>query len=69
MSFVPPAWSAAITPFPARSICAGESILISRAEGATDLHKVWLTFAPNLADSVAYQDQEWEATFLKLDCG
>jgi len=33
------------------------------AEGATDLQKVWLTFAPKLADSAAYQDQEWEVTF------
>ena len=33
------------------------------AEGATDLQKIWLTFAPKLADSAAYQDQEWEATF------
>src|SRR5574341_1339298 len=33
------------------------------AEGATDLQKDWLTFAPKLADSAAYQDQEWEATF------
>jgi hypothetical protein len=33
------------------------------AEGVTDLQKIWLTFAPKLADSAAYQDQEWEATF------
>jgi hypothetical protein len=31
-------------------------------EGRTDLQKIWLTFAPRLADSAAYQDQEWEAT-------
>ncbi len=33
------------------------------AEGATDLQRIWMTFAPNLADSAAYQDQEWEAIF------
>ncbi len=33
------------------------------AEGVTDIQKIWLTFAPKLADSAAYQDQEWEATF------
>ena len=33
------------------------------AEGLTDLEKIWLTFAPKLADSAAYQAQEWEATF------
>ncbi|MCL6507570.1 MAG: hypothetical protein K6T59_11130, partial [Bryobacteraceae bacterium] len=33
------------------------------AEGATDLQKIWLTFAPKLADSAAYQAQEWEAAF------
>ncbi|MGC8884833.1 MAG: hypothetical protein ACP5UT_18590 [Bryobacteraceae bacterium] len=33
------------------------------AEGAADLEKIWLTFAPKLADSAAYQAQEWEATF------
>ncbi|MBI3697188.1 MAG: hypothetical protein HY238_20430, partial [Acidobacteria bacterium] len=33
------------------------------AEGATDLQKIWMTFAPKLADSASYQDQEWEATF------
>ncbi len=31
------------------------------AEGATDLQKMWMTFAPKLADSAACQDQEWEA--------
>jgi hypothetical protein len=33
------------------------------AEGLTDLQKIWLTFAPKLADSAAYEPQEWEATF------
>jgi hypothetical protein len=33
------------------------------AEGLTDLQKIWLTFAPKLADSAAYQAHEWEATF------
>ncbi len=33
------------------------------AEGVMDIQKIWLTFAPKLADSAAYQDQEWEATF------
>jgi hypothetical protein len=33
------------------------------AEGLTDLQKIWLTFAPKLADSAAYQAQEWQATF------
>jgi hypothetical protein len=32
-------------------------------EGLTDLQKIWLTFVPKLADSAAYQDQEWEAIF------
>ncbi len=31
------------------------------AESATDLQKIWMTFAPKLADSAACQDQEWEA--------
>ena len=33
------------------------------AEGLTDLEKIWLTFAPKLADSAAYQAREWQATF------
>lgn len=33
------------------------------AEGLTDLQKLWLTFAPKLADSAAYEPQEWQATF------
>lgn len=33
------------------------------AEGLTDLQKIWLTFAPKLADSEAYEPQEWQATF------
>lgn len=32
-------------------------------EGATSLQKIWMTFAPKLADSAAYADQEWEAIF------
>jgi len=33
------------------------------AEGLTDLQKIWLTFAPKLADSAPYEPQEWQATF------
>jgi hypothetical protein len=33
------------------------------AEGLTDLQKIWMTLAPKLADSAAYEPQEWQATF------
>jgi hypothetical protein len=33
------------------------------AEDADSLQKIWMTFAPKLADSAAYEDEEWEATF------
>ncbi|MEB2361906.1 MAG: hypothetical protein OZ929_11260 [Bryobacterales bacterium] len=33
------------------------------AEGITDIQKLWLTFAPRLMDSEAYEAEEWSATF------
>ncbi len=33
------------------------------ALGLTDLQRVWMTFAPSLANGAAYEDAEWEAAF------